>query len=100
MERWWDVDKAVSRPTRSHFGELTYDRYLQEQGIDLAKPIVLVGVSAKLDEKRWPLKYMAFITQRLIARRPEANVSKLPNGGVEPQAPPERLARPASRAGD
>ena len=67
--------------------ELTYDRYLQEQGIDLAKPIVLVGVSAKLDEKRWPLKYMAFITQRLIARRPEANVSKLPNGGVGPQAP-------------
>ena len=57
-----------------------YARYLQEQGIDLARPIVLVGVSAKLDEKRWPLKYMAFITQRLIARRPEANVSKLPNG--------------------
>lgn len=51
-----------------------YARYLQEQGIDLARPIVLVGVSAKLDEKRWPLKYMAFITQRLIARRPEAQI--------------------------
>ena len=33
-----------------------------------------MGVSAKLDEKRWPLKYMAFITQRLIARRPEAQI--------------------------
>ena len=64
-----------------------YARYLQEQGIDLARPIVLVGVSAKLDEKRWPLKYMAFITQRLIARRLEANVSKLLNGGMGPQAP-------------
>lgn len=38
MERWWDIDKAVSRPTRSHFGELTYAHYLQEQASTLQSP--------------------------------------------------------------
>ena len=43
-----------------------YDQYLQSQGIDLAKPILLAGVTAKLDYKTWNEDRMAWTIQQFI----------------------------------
>ena len=51
-----------------------YASYLRKQGIDLSKPILLIGVSAKLESKKWPLVNMAFITRKLISHCPEAQI--------------------------
>ena len=63
------ISLFVTDSERQRFAE-----YLQQQGIGLEKPIVLVGVSAKLDDKKWPLEDMAFITKKLIERCPNAQI--------------------------
>lgn len=47
---------------------------LVDWGLDLTKPIVMVGVSAKLEEKKWSLEGMAYITKQLIARNDDAQI--------------------------
>lgn len=51
-----------------------YGRYLQECGLDLTRPLVVMGVSAKLPDKRWSLDGMAHICRQLLQRCPEAQL--------------------------
>ena len=51
-----------------------YDQYLQSQGIDLAKPILLAGVTAKLDYKTWNEDRMAWTIQQFIKAYPQVQI--------------------------
>lgn len=44
----------------------TYDRYLQSKGIDLTKPILLAGVTAKLEGKTWDKDRMTWVIRKFI----------------------------------
>lgn len=45
--------------------------YLQQQGMDLDRPIALIGVTAKLAEKTWPKEQMTEVLRRLIEQYPQ-----------------------------
>ena len=45
--------------------------YMQEQGIDFSRPVMLVGVTAKLPEKTWPEDRMTDILQRFVSNFPQ-----------------------------
>jgi heptosyltransferase-2 len=45
--------------------------YLQEQGMDLNRPIALIGVTAKLENKTWPKEKMTEVLKHFIEYFPE-----------------------------
>lgn len=45
--------------------------YLQQQGMDLSRPIALIGVTAKLENKTWPKEKMTEVLKRFIECFPE-----------------------------
>ena len=45
--------------------------YLQEQGMDLSRPIALIGVTAKLENKTWPKEKMTEVLKHFIEYFPE-----------------------------
>ena len=50
-------------------GELrTMRDYMQSRGIDLSRPVIMVGVTTKLLHKRWNMEYMREVLERLLAR--------------------------------
>ena len=51
--------------------KLAFRRYMEEQGIDFGRPVLLVGVTAKLDYKTWAEDRMTETLHRLIAARPD-----------------------------
>lgn len=51
-----------------------YDQYLQSQGIDLTQPILLAGVTAKLDYKTWNEDRMAWTIQQFIKAYPQVQI--------------------------
>ncbi|MGI6224528.1 MAG: glycosyltransferase family 9 protein [Prevotella sp.] len=59
----------VTDEERQRFGE-----YLRQQGISNNRPIILMGITAKLANKRWPLEYMADITKRIIHQYPDVQM--------------------------
>ena len=48
--------------------------YLQQQGLDLQRPVVLVGVTAKLEDKTWPKERMTEVLRRFITRFPQVQL--------------------------
>lgn len=48
-----------------------FRRRLQQYGLHLERPIVLIGVTAKLAEKTWPKEQMAETVRRLMERFPD-----------------------------
>lgn len=48
-----------------------FRHYLQQQGIKMNHPIVLVGVTAKLENKTWPKEKMIEVLRRFIKRFPD-----------------------------
>lgn len=51
-----------------------YDQYLKAQGIELNKPILLAGVTAKLDYKTWNEGRMTWTLQQFIQKYPDVQV--------------------------
>ena len=51
---------------------VNYGEYLKKQGINLSKPIILCGPTAKLDHKIWDEDNMIWIIRKLIDTYPEA----------------------------
>ena len=45
--------------------------YMQQQGIDFSRPVLLVGVTAKLESKTWPEDRMTAILRRFIEAFPQ-----------------------------
>lgn len=50
---------------------LSFRRYMQQQGIDFSRPILLVGVAAKLLKKMWATDKMIWVIDRLLKARPD-----------------------------
>ena len=45
--------------------------YMQQQGIDFSRPVLLVGVTAKLESKTWPEDRMTAVLRRFIEAFPQ-----------------------------
>lgn len=45
--------------------------YMQRQGIDFSQPVMLVGVTAKLEHKTWPEDRMTEVLRRIIETLPQ-----------------------------
>jgi len=52
----------------------TYDQYLLSQGIEFNKPILLAGVTAKLDYKTWNEDHMTWTIQQFIKEYPNVQI--------------------------
>jgi heptosyltransferase-2 len=47
-----------------------FRQYMQQEGIDFLRPVMLVGVTAKLEEKTWPEDRMTEVLRRFIEAFP------------------------------
>ena len=65
-----------------------FRQYLLNKGIDFSRPVVVVGVTAKCEDKRWPEDKMAALIDLFVGRYPRAQVIFNYAPGEE-----ERLAR-------
>ncbi|MBR1548327.1 MAG: glycosyltransferase family 9 protein [Prevotella sp.] len=63
------ITLAISQEETAQFGT-----YLQQQGIDLSRPVMLAGVTAKLEEKTWPKDSMTEVLRRFTERFPQVQV--------------------------
>jgi len=73
--------------------------YLQQQGMDLSRPVALIGVTAKLEHKTWPKEQMTEVLRRFIDRFPEVQlIFNYAPGKEEENARDiyDRLGKPAS----
>ena len=82
-----DHNLKLSQPLPHSQGEATEDRnlslsitenekhdfrqYMEHQGIDFQRPVMLVGVTAKLADKTWPEDRMTETLRRLMAAYPD-----------------------------
>lgn len=72
LERYFDIDYCkdftldITEEEKGRFREK-----MKSGGIDPERPVVLVGVSAKLPWKRWRMDYMTETLRRLLAHRPD-----------------------------
>ena len=48
--------------------------YLQQQGLSFQLPIILMGVTAKLENKTWPIDRMTEVIRRFINRFPNTQI--------------------------
>lgn len=70
-------------------GEKTaFRQYLLDKGIDFSRPVVVVGATAKCEDKRWPEDKMVALIDLFVERYPRAQVIFNYAPGEE-----ERLAR-------
>lgn len=60
-----DLSLAISDEEKQQFRQK-----MEQAGIDFAKPVMLVGVTAKLRDKTWPDEYMAQTVKHLIKEYP------------------------------
>lgn len=82
-------DLLLLRPLERHFDvkyskdftlditddeRLRFREKMREGGIDMARKVMLVGVSAKLPWKRWRMDYMVETLRRVIAHRPDVQM--------------------------
>lgn len=51
--------------------KLRFRSYMQQQGIDFSRPVLLVGVTAKLESKTWPENRMTAVLRRFIDAFPQ-----------------------------
>jgi heptosyltransferase-2 len=73
--------------------------YLEQQGMDLSRPVALIGVTAKLEHKTWPKEQMTEVLRRFIDRFPEVQlIFNYAPGKEEENARDiyDRLGKPAS----
>lgn len=49
----------------------TFHKYMEQQGIDFARPVILTGVTAKLENKTWAEERMTETLRRLIETYPQ-----------------------------
>ena len=57
---------TISDDERKRFAD-----YMSQQGIDLNRPVMLVGVTAKLENKTWSEERMTEVLRRLISECPD-----------------------------
>lgn len=48
-----------------------FRNYMEREGIDFSRPVILVGVTTKILKKRWNMDFMAETLRRIIARHPD-----------------------------
>ncbi len=46
---------------------MKFHRYMEENGIDFARPVVLIGVTTKLSHKKWNENFMKEVLQRILS---------------------------------
>ena len=51
-----------------------FRKYMEEKGIDFSRPVMLVGVTAKLDDKTWKEAFMTETLRRICNEWPELQV--------------------------
>ena len=51
-----------------------FRRYMRRQGIDFSRPVMLAGVTAKLESKTWAEDRMVEVLRRFLAARPDVQV--------------------------
>lgn len=61
-----NLSLAITEKERGDFR-----RYMEVQGIDFRRPVMLVGVTAKLAHKTWPEERMTEVLRRFIAACPQ-----------------------------
>ena len=66
----WKVERNLSLSI-SDAEKQRFRSYMQQQGIDFSRPILLVGVTAKLESKTWPEDRMTAILRRFIEAFPQ-----------------------------
>ena len=54
--------------------KLAFRQYMQQQGIDFCRPVMLVGVTAKLEQKTWAENRMTEVLRRFIETFPQWQV--------------------------
>lgn len=64
-----DLSLNISDEEKTHFRQ-----YMQEQGIDFSQPVILVGVTAKLENKTWPEERMAETLALLVKNYPQLQI--------------------------
>lgn len=45
-----------------------YRSYMQSKGIDFSHPVILLGITTKIPEKRWNIEYMKEVVRRILHR--------------------------------
>lgn len=66
----WKVERNLSLSI-SDAEKQRIRSYMQQQGIDFSRPVLLVGVTAKLESKTWPEDRMTAILRRFIEAFPQ-----------------------------
>lgn len=64
-----DFSLSVTDAERQRFAA-----YLKDCGLDLNKPIALLGVTAKLPDKCWSFDGMEYVTQHLVSKYPDLQI--------------------------
>ena len=77
LSRWPESRPDTIAPTRDFSLAVTpdeitaYRRYLQSEGIDLGRPILLCGVVSKLAHKSWPMQNMRKVMEAVVREFPQ-----------------------------
>ena len=66
----WTEDRNLSLTITTQ-EQQRYRQYMEQQGIDFRHPVMLVGVTAKLEHKTWPEDRMVYVLGRLTADYPQ-----------------------------
>lgn len=66
----WTSDRNLSLSITEK-EKLDFQQYMQQQGIDFSRPVLLVGVTAKLEHKTWPEDRMIETLHRLVEAYPQ-----------------------------
>ena len=64
-----ELSLSITEEERSQFRS-----YMQRQGIDFSRPVMLIGVTAKLENKTWPEDRMVQTLARLISHAPQCQL--------------------------
>ena len=65
-----ETDRNLSLVITDH-EKAFFRAYMQRQGIDFSQPVMLVGVTAKLEHKTWPEDRMTEVLRRFITTFPQ-----------------------------
>lgn len=65
-----ETDRNLSLVITDH-EKAFFRAYMQRQGIDFSRPVMLVGVTAKLEHKTWPEDRMTEVLRRIIETLPQ-----------------------------
>lgn len=70
LREHWTEDRNLSLHITDEEKQ-SFRTYMEQQGIDFSRPVMLVGVTAKLENKTWPEDRMTEVLRRFISSFPQ-----------------------------